>query len=129
MPQGLALGCATCLGVTLLGAMLFAGLISKEVLSESSMGFCAMAVILLAAAAGTAVSVGRIKRQRAMVCALTGGIYYVVLLAITALFFEGQYAGMGETALLVLAGCGVILLLGLREKKSRPARKRKNVHR
>ena len=35
-------------------------------------------------------------------CLAAGGGYYLCLLAITALFFGGQYQGVGVTALMVL---------------------------
>ena len=51
------------------------------------------------------------------VCLLAGGIYWLTLLAITALFFGGQYHGIAATGATILAGCGTICLLGIRSKK------------
>lgn len=129
MPAGLVMAAAASLLLTLGGAALFGVLISKEVLQESSIGYSAMAVILLSAVLGAAVGVGRIKRRRVFVCGLTGLIYYGILLSMTALFFGGQYQGMGVTALLVLGGCGMVALLGLRGEKTARRRKRRGVTR
>lgn len=125
MPAGLALGGCISLAVTLAGAAVFAALISRETLQMGSIGYCSIAVILLSSLLGAAVAAARIKRRRVYVCALSGVIYYAVLLAMTALFFGGQYQGMGVTALLVLAGCGAAALLGLRREKTTYARRRK----
>lgn len=129
MPAGLAMGSGVSLLVTLGGAAIFANLISREVLKETSIGYCAIVLILLSSLLGAAVAVTRIKRRRVYVCALTGVIYYGVLLAATAMFFGGQYTGMGVTALLVLAGCGTVALLGLRKEKARYPRRNKIKHR
>ena len=125
MPMGLALAAFISLTVTLAGAAVFASLISKEALGEESIGYCAMVLILAASLLGAAVAVGKIKRRRVYVCLLSGGIYYGILLAMTALFFGGQYQGMGVTAPLVLAGSGLVALLGLRGEKGAKPRRRK----
>lgn len=129
IPAGLALGAAVSLAITLAGAWIFAYLIAGEILKESSIGYCAMAIILLASVVSAAVAVGRIKRRRVYICGLSGLIYFGILLSMTALFFGGQYQAVGITALLILAGSGAVALLGLRgegtashRKKKRPAR-------
>ena len=122
MPAGLAAGAGVSLGLTLVLAVIVAKLVDSGTLMEDSIGYCAMGILLCASICGAAVSVGRIKRQKAAVCGASGIIYYGMLVAMTAMFFGGQYNGMGVTALMVLCGCGVVLLLGMRQ--SRGARKR-----
>ena len=39
---------------------------------------------------------------------------YLLLLSIAALFFGGQYEGMGVTAFVILGGCLAVVLLGLK---------------
>jgi hypothetical protein len=48
----------------------------------------------------------------------SGAGYYLTLLAMTALFFGGQYQGMGVTLGLVLAGAGTATLLSVKRKNS-----------
>lgn len=129
MPVGLLWGAAGSMIVTAAGAALFAYLILHEMLAESSIGYAAMVVILISALLGALLSVSKIKRRRSLVCALSGLIYFGILLSMTALLFGGQYQGMGVTALLVLAGSGTALLLGLRQKNPGKASKRKIRHR
>lgn len=129
IPAGLAMAAVISIAITLAGAGGFGYLISKEVVSESAIGVCAMVIVLLSASAGAATAVGRIKRRRVYVCGLSGVIYYGLLLSMTALFFGGQYQGMGVTGLLVLAGCGAVALLGLRGEKSAHRRKRRRINR
>ena len=114
MPRGVALGAVLSLLVTLAGAMIVAALVNRETIEESAIGYGAMVILLLASLSGTWLAVNRVKRQRMIVCGLTGAAYYLSLLACTALFFGGQYTGMGVTALVILAGCGTVALMGLR---------------
>lgn len=129
MPAGFASAALVSLLLTLLGSGIFGYLISNEVLAESSIGYCVMAMVLLSALAGAEVAVGKIKRRRVYVCAVSGVIYYGILLSMTALFFGGQYQGMGVTALLVLAGCAVVILLGLKGESGARKRRRKRSNR
>lgn len=124
MPAGLALGGAVSLGITILGAVIAGKLLDGEVIPQSAIGYAAMAILLLASLAGALTACGKIKRQRLVVCLASGGIYYALLLSMTALFFGGQYNGMGVTALMVLAGCGLSILMESRsEGKGRRKRK------
>lgn len=124
-PGGLALGWGVGMGITVLGAAVCAHLISKETIAGEGIGYCAMVIVLLSTVLGALVSAGKIKRRRLQVCLMSGAVYYATLLAGTALFFGGQYQGMGVTGLLVLAGCGVVILMGMNGGKQRRPRKRK----
>lgn len=125
MPVGFALGLLCSLGITCGGAGIWALLAGRETLGENTVGFCAMVLILLSAVAGPAVAVGRIKRRRVFVCGISGILYFGTLLSMTALFFGGQYQGIGVTALLVLAGSTLVAMLGLRQERSASYRKRR----
>ena len=113
MPVGLVTGVGFMAVWTLLGAMVVAKLVDSEIIQESAIGYGAAAILLSASFGGALVSFGRIKRQRMAVCFAAGGIYFLILLGTTALFFGGQYSGAGVTALLILAGSGAAVLLGL----------------
>ena len=123
MPVGIGIGCGVSMALTILGAGLVAKLIDMEVLQENAIGYGAMMVILLASISGASVAVRKIKKRILQVSAMVGLFYYAMLLAITALFFGGKYQGMGVTALMILAGCGVVVLIAGREKKTKRYRK------
>lgn len=125
IPGGLALGVLTSLGVTVLAAAVTAWLILRGTLAENSVGYCAMVILLLAAAAGSAVAIGRIKRRRLQMGLAAGAIYYGCLLAAAALFFGGIYDGMGVTALMVLCGSMLAILLGPGGQNRAVCRRRK----
>lgn len=123
MPGGLALGGALSLGVTILLAMVTAMLVDNGAMEEKSIGYAALVILLLSSALGSAVAAARIKRQRLVVCIAAGAVYYVLLLSMTALFFGGQYTGMGVTALAVLGGSGVVCIAGAGQGRGRRKRK------
>lgn len=125
MPVGFTVAATGSLLMSIAGAALSGYLISKEVLQESSIGYCAMVLILLSSIVGAAIAVGRIKRRRVFVCMISGLIYFGILLCMTALFFGGQYQGIPVTGLLVLAGCALVALLGLKREKAPKYRRRK----
>ena len=112
IPAGLALAGTVSLILTLLGAAVTAWLILRGNFPVGWAGYCAMVILLLSSTAGAATAVSRIQRLRVQMCLAAGGIYYLCLVLITALFFGGQYRGMGVTGLLVFCGSGLIILLG-----------------
>ena len=118
MPAGIAAGVGVSLGITLLGAVLLGWLIDRQTLDIGSIGYGAMVILLTAAALGALIAKALIKHRALVVCLISGAGYYLTLLAITALFFGGQYQGMGVTLGLVLAGAGAAGLLSLKKKKS-----------
>lgn len=113
MPGGLALGGLCSLVVTLACAAVLAWLVSAEKVPEQGIGYGVMVFLILASFLGSMVSWTRIRRQRLVVCLLSGVVYLGILLGITALFFGGQYSAVGVTALLILCGNGLAVLTGL----------------
>lgn len=129
MPGGLAIGAAISLVVTILLAAMLAKLIEGQTIAEENMGYGVMVILLAASFLGAMASYGKIKRQRVIVCLLSGALYFGILLSITALFFGGQYEAVGVTGLLVLCGSGAAALLGLHGNSKGRRRKIKVGHR
>ena len=129
VPVGLTGGMLIALGITIFGSAICGYLIFKEALGENTVGYCSMAILTISSFAGAAFSAGRIKRRRLLMCGLSGVIYYALLLATTALFFGGQYQGMGVTALMVSCGCGLAVLMGMGQGRRPRRRSKQYVHR
>lgn len=129
LPVGIILGVLTALLVTLMGSAVTAWLILGEKIGENSVGYCSALITLLASALGSEISWLRTKRLRLQVCLITGAAYYLLLLAMTAVFFGGIYLGMGMTAITVLCGCGSVALLGIRGGKRTKFKGMKKVYR
>ena len=123
IPGGLAWGTLASLAMTLAGAGITAKLIDGEILSWDDSGYAVLVILLLSAWLGAIAAAGRIKRQRLLVCIAAGAVYFGMLLLITALFFGGQYSGVGETALLIFCGSMLGVFTGYRGKTGRNRRK------
>ena len=117
IPKGLAMGNGVSLGMTLLMSFALAGLISRERLSWDQVGYGILILLFLSALLGAATSVKAVKRQRLMIAIGSGLLFWATLIAITALFFGGQYDGMLVTGLIILAACNTVALAGLRGER------------
>ena len=117
LPAGLAIGAVCSLAATLILTAIL------------KVGYGIMVLLIVSSFAGAMISFGRIKRQRMLVCIVSGVIYFAMLMSMTALFFGGQYSAVGTTALLVLAGSGAAALLGLRQGRGSKRTKIKVPHR
>lgn len=117
IPIGVGIGVLISLLITILGATVVAWLILTGRIAEGNIGYGSIVILLLSSGIGAYTAWKLIKHQRLLVCMVQSAVYYLVLLGCTALFFGGQYQGMGVTALVVLAGCGSVILLGLRREK------------
>lgn len=129
IPAGILLGTAISMVISILGSMLTAWLLTKETIRENGVGYAAMVILVIASLAGCLTAVGKIKHQRLMVCGLSGISYFAALIAVTALFFGGQYSGVGATALLIFGSCAVVAILGLKENNSFVNRRKKKAYR
>lgn len=129
MPAGLACGTGVSVGITLLASAILAKLLDSETLAWENIGYCIMVMLMGASFLGALTARRKVKRQILLSCMAAGGIYFCVLLSMTALFFGGQYQGVGVTGLLVLAGCGSAALMGISGQKGRGERKRRIRHR
>lgn len=125
IPVGLTIGAMVSLAITGVLSALTAWLILGGNLLENSVGYCAMVILLISSAAGAAAAIHKIKRLRFQMGMASGGVYFVCLLAATALFFGGQYEGIGVTGLMIFCGCSLVILLGPGRQNRAGCRRRK----
>lgn len=133
LPGGLAIGLGVSMSVTVAASLILTKMVLGEMIQMQSIGYGILILLIMAAFLGAVVAQGRVKHRRLLVCILSGLIYYAVLLAVTALFFGGQYTGVGVTGLLILAGSSAAALLatgkGSGSKIGKTMRKGKGVSR
>lgn len=123
IPAAIGVGTGISMLVTLFGVGILAWLLNTERLQENIIGYATVIILLLSSFAGANMAVSMNKEKRMIISLITGAAYLLTLLACTALFFGGQYQGVGVTGLVVLAGCISTAILGLgRSKKSPRAR-------
>ena len=114
LPAGVLLGAGMAFIWTIAMSAVMAKLIEMEVFPESAVGYGSMVILLTASALASTTAWRKVKHQRAIVCMCAGGVYFLILLAVTAVFFGGQFDAVGVTAAVVMAGSGSTVILGLR---------------
>lgn len=128
-PGGIAYGVGISMGITLTGTAFLTWMLNREIIVWEKIGYGIMVVLLLSAFLGALMANRKIKRQRMLVCVIEGATYLAALLTITALFFGGQYDGVGVTACLVAGGSCAAGVLGLRQGRGATSAKRRKLHR
>lgn len=116
-PAGIAIGSGLSVGMTVLMAMVLAWMMERELIRENSIGIASAVILIGSSAVGALVASGKIKHRRLLACMTAGAVYYLTLLCFTALFFGGQYQGMGITALTVCGGSAAAALLCLKGER------------
>ena len=129
LPSGLAAGAAVSMVVTILVCSLGAWLISSEILAQEYIGYCAIGALLMASILGGMTAMKRTKRKRLPVSLMNGGIYYFMLIALTILFFDGSFRGMGVTLAVVLIGSLIAVLPADGHKKRNLGQRHKKIRR
>lgn len=124
IPAGIGFGLGISLLTTIIGCAIVAGLIGNENIPEESIGYGAMTILLLSAAAGSLTAAELVKHRRLLVCMLLGLCYFAVLLLINGLMFGGSVSGVWATALVILAGCGCAALTDAQKTKRVHKRKK-----
>lgn len=121
-----AAGAVVSMIVMLIGISVCASLISAETISAGSADYCVIGILLLSALAGAATAIGKRGQKRLYMGLAVGAVYLLVLLALTALFFDGQYQGVLVTAIAILGGATLAALLpGKQEMKGKSRRSKK----
>lgn len=125
MPAGFAIGLCVSFCSTLILSAILAKLVSAEKLEWETIGYGIMMILLITSVIGAKATCMMIKRRKLISCMLAGLFYWLALLITTALFFGGQYSGMGVTGLIILCGSALVCLLELRGEKGRKATSRR----
>lgn len=124
-----AIGITIAVLATLAGGILLAFLMSREQVEISSVGICAPLIQLAASFLGTLAASTLATEKKLISCIGAAGGYYLMLLAATALVFDGEYDYILIGMLMVLLGCAAAVLLTSRGKKGTIKRRRKRIYR
>ena len=115
---GVLVGALVSIFITVIGAGLVSALIHREFISENSVGYAVMILLMLSAYMGGISACRYVGRKQLVVSMFAGVSYFAVLVAITAMFFDGKYAGIGVTAMVVFCGVGLSALLSKEKKRT-----------
>lgn len=129
VPAGLAIGALVSVAVTVLISAIGAYLVINEMLPQEQIGYCSIFALLASSILGAITAANRVKHRNLVVSLLSGLAYFVILLSVTALFFGGQYEGVGVTFIVILLGTAAAALITSREGNGRSNRKRRKTQR
>lgn len=121
MPAGFAFGVCISLTITLILSALLAKLVSTERLEWEQTGYAIMAMLLIASMVGTKTVCVVVKRRKLLICVVEGILYWLTLFLMTALFFGGQYSGMGVTAIVIFCANAIVCILELKGERGQKA--------
>lgn len=127
IPKGLMLGALAAATVTLLGTFLAAWVIEKGFVKWENVGYAVLVILLLSSWTGAVIAVHKVKRQKIMISMASGCIYLCLLFISAAMFFGGQFSGVGETALVILCGSVLGIFTGNSGKQKRNRQKRRGL--
>ena len=127
IPAGVVMGVMVCLLVTIAVVTVVAALVAGEKMEQGQIAFGSAAVLLLAGFCGALTAAGVAGQRRIMVCMLCGAAYFVALLCLTALFFDGMYGNVWLTACLIAGSSLAAALVGLQKKKKGYIRKNRRI--
>lgn len=127
--KGIGIGALVSVLVTLFLSSVAAFLIGAEKIPVSVMDYSVMVIIFASAVTGSTVGTGKASRKRLYISLLIAASYLVLLLSVTAAFFEGQYHGVGVTALVIGSGSIIAVLIGKNGGNKPQKRRSKMKHR
>ena len=127
--RGMAIG--MCMGLlAMLGfSAICATMIAMEIVVPNAENYCTVVILLICTFIAASIAARRTNGKRLLVCMFTGVVMFLVLLSMTAMFFGGQYRGVGMTSVFVFLGSIIAGFAGLRDRKRGNSHKSKIRHR
>ena len=119
LPAGIVIGVVAGVSLAILGALLLAYLVVSESIDIGGTGVGAMLIVALASAFGAWITSALVKQKKLLVSGLTALGFFLILLSITAVFFDGVFSEVGKIGLMILLGAALPLLFTLRKKSNK----------
>lgn len=119
MPVSLATGCVLAWVITIVIGAIVAFLVTGERVSEDFINPASVIALFASSFTCAMIAGGMVGQRRMIVCVISGGIYYISLICVNILFFDGSFRGLLGAALTVMGSCVIAGLLQTRQKKQR----------
>ena len=113
---GLMLGLLVSILLMLAICLIATGLVAGEKLGQQQMGYGACIALLISGFAGAWTSAQIINEKRILICIISGGVYFLFLLCVTAIFFGGNFQNIWTTGLMILGTNMAAAFVGLKRK-------------
>lgn len=118
VPGGLALAAFVSMSITVLFSAVIAYFLNQEKITWLQAGYWIMGMLYAASFLGGKCAFLSIKSNRLLVSAMSGILYWGLLLCMTALFFGGDFSAIWETAAIIGAGSGTAALISMPYRKN-----------
>lgn len=127
IPMAIGIGTLISFLTMIIGAAVMTLLLANQTIEESAIGYGVLLVTILSVVIGSVVSILLAHSRVLIVSLCTTLSFALILLAMTAMFFGGQYSGVPVT-LMVMAGSAisVALIAGKYMNKPKSYRKKAN---
>ena len=129
MPTTLSVGVGISMLIMIVVTAICAAIISSETILTGHIQYCASGILLLSALSGAVTGIRKHQGKKLHIALLIGLAYMLVLLAANALFFDGQYRGVGVAALAIFSGCILAVLIGEKGNNAPKKKRSKNYRR
>lgn len=111
VPAALALAAFVSMFITATASAAIAYGLNREKITWVQAGYWIMGMLYGAALIGGKCAFRSVKSNRFLISAMSGLLYWGLLLCLTALFFGGDYGPIWETAAIIGAGSGTAALI------------------
>lgn len=118
-------GAAVAFLTTVASTAICATAISKELIAQDGIGYCAIFTLLISALCAAMVSTTNNDKKCAKIKLMTGAIYTGGLLITNGLFFGGKYRGIPATIIVIFTGSVLAILIGRKGSKKGSGFRRK----
>lgn len=127
MPLGVMVGTLVSVVITVVASAVITSMILEGKVDPGSIGAWAMVTLSVSAVIGPLVADMMIKRRRLLVSASVGASYYLTLLSIAILLFDGVSSGAFVGAVIIMSCSSLVGLITLRgaSKSSRISKMRR----
>ncbi len=123
VPAALALAAFVSMSVTAGASAAIAYGLNQEKITWIQAGYWIMGMLYGAAVIGGKCAFRWVKTNRFLISAMSGLLYWGLLLCLTALFFGGDYGPVWETAAIIGAGSGTAALICMPNSKKHRIKK------
>ena len=124
----LTCGIVLTLVVMMISISVMAALMESTKINESAVGYYVVFIHLISILSGVRTVLRKQNEHKLYTSLFLGLLYWVMLLAMTALFFGCQYQGISVTIAVVMTGCVIAVIMEncrINVRKSGTSRKRR----
>ncbi len=121
MPVSLGVSCLIAWVITIVFGAIVTFMVSGERVPLDFVDLAAVIILCVSSFVCAMVAGGMIDQKRMIGCVASGAVYYLSLICINLLFFEGCFQGLLGAALTIMGSCVLAGFIQTRQKTQRIA--------